>query len=252
MLKDLRIPFFTVVFIFLSFFIFTKLFGPLPFSVNSITTTKTNLFTVQGIGEATAVPDTGLISLGVNKEATSVEAAQKQVNEIINKMTDDLKKIGVEEKHIKTTNYSVNPNFDYSTGKKSGSYSVDATIEIRVKPIEKANQAVDVATADGATQVGGVTFVLDDETQQKLENEARMDAVKKAKEKAQSLANAAGIKLGRIVDIQETNGGFPEPMMYKTASLQMDAAGGEAIPPTQLNPGQNKISISVSLSYETY
>jgi uncharacterized protein len=254
MLKELKIPFFTVLFIFASFFLFTKLFGPLPFSVNSITTTKTNLFTVQGTGEATAVPDTALISLGVEKEAPTVEVAQKQVNEIINKITEDLKKLGVEEKNIKTTNYFVNPNNDFSTGKRiSAGYIVSANMEVRIKPVEKANQAVDVATADGATQVGGVTFVLADEDQKKLEDKARVDAVKEAKEKAQSLANAAGIKLGRVVDVQETSGGFPQPMMYRTAELKLDSAvGNPAVPPTELNPGENKISVTVSLSYETY
>src|SRR3989344_5426227 len=113
MFASIRTSIFTIFFIFLNIFVFSKIFGPLPFSVNSITTTKTNLFTVQGTGEATAVPDTAMISLGVNKEASTVEAAQKQVNEIINKITNDLKKLGVEEKNIKTTNYSVNPNYDF-------------------------------------------------------------------------------------------------------------------------------------------
>ncbi len=250
MLRDLRIPFFTILFIFLSFFIFTKIFGPLPFSVNSITTTKTNLFTVSGTGEATAVPDTALVSLGVNKEAPTVETAQNQVNQIINKITDDLKKIGVEEKNIKTTNYSVNPNYDFSTGKQiANGYTVSANIEIKTKPVEKANQAIDIATKDGATQVGRVQFVLNDDTQKKLEDQARIAAIKEAKTKAQSLANAAGIHLGKIVDVQE-NGNTPQPI-FRTMALDK-GAGQAAPPPTELSAGENKISVTVSLSYETY
>lgn len=243
MLKDLRIPFFTILFIFLGFFIFTKLFGPLPFSINSITTTKSNLFTVEGTGEATAVPDTAMISLGVNKEALTVEAAQKEVNQIINKIYDDLKKLGIEEKHIKTTNYSVNPNYDYTNGKqRTIGYMVSANIEIRVKPVEKANQAIDTATADGATQVGGITFIVDDDTQKKLEDEARIEAIKKAKEKAQSLANAAGIRLGRIVDIQESGGIPPQPYLRTAGALEKSADSS-----TELNPGENKVSITITL-----
>lgn len=251
MLKDLRIPFFTIIFLFLAFFLFTKIFGPLPFSVNSITTTKTDLFTVDGTGEATAVPDTALLELGVNKDAPTVEAAQNQVNQIIGKMTADLKKLGVEDKDIKTTDYSVNPNYDYSTGsQKANGYSVNASIEARVKPIEKANQAIDTVTADGATQVGGVTFVVDDATQKKLENQARLDAVKEAKDKAQSLANAAGIHLGRIVDVQENSNNPGQVFRPMMATADLKQANPE--PPTQLNPGQNKISVTVTLSYETY
>src|SRR4051812_34923630 len=102
MLRELKVPFFTILFIFLGFFLFTKIFGPLPFSVNSVTTTKANLFTVDGTGEATAVPDTALATLGVNKQAPTVESAQKEVNQIINKITDDLKGLGIEAKNIKT------------------------------------------------------------------------------------------------------------------------------------------------------
>jgi hypothetical protein len=252
MFQSLKTSFFIIFFAFLCIFIFSKIFGPLPFSVNSIVTTKANLFTVQGTGEATAVPDTAQISLGVEKEGSTVEVAQKQVNEIINKITNDLKKLGVEEKNIKTTNYFVNPNRDFSTGKPiSAGYIVSANVEVRIKPIEKANKAVDIATADGATQVGGVTFVLADEDQKKLEDKARIEAVKEAKEKAQSLASAAGIRLGRIVDVQESSGGFPQPML-RSSDLKMEASTERPSPPTELNPGENKISVTISLSYETH
>lgn len=254
LLKELRIPFFTILLLFITLFVFTKLFGPIPFSVNSITTTKSSLFTVQGTGEATAVPDTALVTLGVNREGATVEIAQKGVNEVINKITADLKALGIEEKNIKTTNYSVNPNYDFTGGRQvARGYTVDANVEVRVKPVETANKAIDAATAAGATQVGGVTFVLADEDQKKAEDEARKEAIAEAKEKAQSLADAAGIKLGRIIDVQETSGGFPQPMLYRTAELKLDSAmGGEAMPATELNPGENKISITVSLSYETF
>ncbi|HSW47580.1 MAG TPA: SIMPL domain-containing protein [Candidatus Saccharimonadales bacterium] len=249
MLKDLRIPFFTVLFIFIGLFVFPKFFGPIPFSVNSINTNKQNLFTVSGTSEVTAVPDTAMISLGVNKDSSSVQSAKDEVNKIINQVTSDLKSLGVDEKDIKTTNYSVNPNYDYISGtQKTNGYSVNATIEVKIKTVEKANNAIDIATKDGATNVGGVQFVVDDAKQKQLEDQARKEAIGKAKEKAASIANAAGIHLGRIVDVQE-NGDYPRPVQY-SAGMQMDTVAKSA--PTQLNPGENKISSTVSLSYETY
>lgn len=247
---SLRTAFFTVLFIFIGLFIFTKTAGPLPFSVTQVTTTKDSLFTAQGVGEATAVPDTALISFGVQKDASTVQAAQDQVNQIINKITTDLKGLGVEVKNIKTVNYSVNPNYTYTPGGKQtlNGYSVNADVEVKLKPVEQANKAVDIATNDGATNVGGVQFVLDEKKQKEVENQARKEAINNAKEKAQSLATAAGIRLGKLVDVQENGGGggYPRPMMMKTA----DSAGQSA--PTELNPGENKISITVTLSYETY
>src|SRR5258708_2234429 len=172
MLKDLRTPFFTILFIFLGLSLYTKFLGPIPFYVNNITTTKNDLFTVGGKREVSAIPDTAMISFGVNKTSSTVEDAKNQVNTIINKITDDLKQLGVDSKNITTTNYSVNPNYDYISGQqKPQGYTVDAQIEVKVTPIDKANDAIDTATKDGATQVGGAQFVVDDQKQKNLETQ---------------------------------------------------------------------------------
>jgi uncharacterized protein YggE len=250
MWQSVRSPLLTVFFIFAGFFLFTKFFGPIPLSVNSITTTKNTLFTVQGTADAIIIPDTDLISLGVTKDAAKVESAKNQVNTIINRITDDIKKLGVDVKDIKTTNFSVNPQYDYITGRNEvKGYTVSADIQVKVKPIEKANNVIDVATKDGATQVGGIQFVVDDQKQKELENQARKDAIKNAKDKAQSIAQAAGIHLGRIVDVQENPTSYPQP--YPMVNT-MKADSAAAAPETQLNPGENKITSTVSLSYETY
>ncbi len=251
MWKDLKTSLITVVFIFLSLFIFTKIFGPIPFSVNSITTNKQNLFTVTGTAEVTAIPDTAMISLGVNKESPTVEAAKEEVNKIINKITQDLKSLGVDEKDIKTTNFSVNPNYDYKDGnQKENGFTVNANIEVKLDSVEKANSAIDIATKDGATLVGNVQFVLDEDEKRTLEKKARKEAIAKAKEKAQDIARDAGIKLGRIVDVQENgNGGFEPPVFNRTMAIDSVEKQSE---PTELNPGENKVVSTVSLSYETY
>jgi len=249
MWQSVKVPFLTIIFALLSLFVFTKIFGPIPFSVNSINTNKESLFTVTGTGEVSAVPDTTMVNLGVNKKATTAEAAKDQVNKIINQITDDLKKLGIDEKDIKTTNFSVNPNYDYTQeGQKSNGFNADANIEVKTKTVDKANQAIDTATRDGATQVGGVQFVPDDSKQKDLESKARRLAIKNAKEKAESIANDAGIHLGRIVDVQE-NGEYPRPVLYNKMSADTRSAPEDT---TKLNPGENKITSTVSLSYETY
>ena len=282
--KELKTPLFTVLFVFLGLLIFTKLFGPIPFYVNNVTTNKASMFTVQGTGEATAVPDTALLYFGVEKKATTVEAAKNEVNKIINQLTKDLKALGVKEKDIKTTNFSVTSPYPYYTTdvpqedvlmepeavesapaaksdvrimplppvKPTGKlYSVSANIEVRVSPIETANKAVDAATAAGANQVGGVQFVVNDQKQKELEQQARKEAIKNAKEKAQDIADAAGIKLGKVIDVQESFGGYPMAYARGADMLMKTQEASETPPPTELNPGESKISISVSLSYET-
>src|SRR5438105_812934 len=111
---ELRKPFLIIVFMFVCLFVFTKIFGPIPFYINNVTTNKQNLFTVSGTGEATAVPDTALLNFGVTKNSSTVESGKDEVNKIVNQLTEDLSKLGIDKKDIKTTNFSVNPNYDYN------------------------------------------------------------------------------------------------------------------------------------------
>lgn len=234
----MKTPLSIIFFIFLGLFLYTKFAGPIPFSINSIQTTKANLFSVSGTGKATGIPDTAQISIGVTKTASTVSSAQDQTNSAANKIIEDLKKLGVSDKDIKTTNYSVNPNYD------APGYTVTQTLEVNIMPIDIANKAIDSATADGANLVGGVNFTFNEKTKKDLENKARIEAVKMAKEKAESLAKATGIRLGRIVDVQESGNFEPRPFMM-AQSLEVKSEDA------QLQPGENSITISITLSYET-
>jgi uncharacterized protein YggE len=96
--------------------------------------------------------------------------------------------------------------------------------------------------------VGNIEFKVNDKDREKLEIKARENAIKKAKEKAQNIASAAGIRLGRIVNVYESGTEQP-PVIYAKESL---ARGGDtANQSTELQPGENTIHISVTLSYET-
>ncbi len=252
MINEIKKPIAIILFAFLCLLAYTKLFGPIPFSVNSVTTEKTNLFTVEGTGEATAIPDTAMVNVGVSKNSATVTQAQEQVNTIINQITSDIKKLGIEEKDIKTVNYSVNPNYDYTSGsQKINGYMVNADVQVKIKPVERANQVIDIATKAGATDVGNVQFILNDEKKKELEEQARKEAIAEAKTKAENLAQSAGIRLGRIVDIQESGSPYYQAPVAAYGAKQLGGAGGEMME-TQINPGENKITSNVSISYETF
>jgi uncharacterized protein len=248
-MKELKTSLLTTFGILLVFFFYTKLAGPIPFSVNSVTTTKANLFSVSGTGKATGIPDTAVISIGVTKTSSTVADAQSQTNTATNKIIEDLKKLGIAQKDIKTTNYNVNPNYDYARGAQNiTGYTITQTLEAKVSPIDIASKAIDVATLDGANLVNGATFTFSDKTKKDLENKARTEAVRMAKEKAQSLSKATGINLGKIVDVQESNGYTPRPILMMAAKGAEDNSTAGA---TQLQPGENSIEIDITLSYET-
>ena len=242
-----------VVVFFLLLLVYTKIFGPIPFTVNNINTLNSTPFEVSGTGKATAAPDTAVINIGVTESGASVAEAQAKTNEAAENIINGLKEVGVEENKIKTTNYSVNPNYSEVTfpspdrGQIS-SYTVTQNLEVETQ-IDKANAAVDSATKSGANLVGGISFTLNDEKLEELKNEARTEAVEMAKRSAEGLASAAGIKLGNIINVQENYGGTPMPVFREAMAL--DSSIGEEVPKTNITPGETNVEVTVMLTYQT-
>lgn len=229
-------------------FIYTKLAGPIPFVVNNYNTAKNDLFQTQGQGSASAAPDEAEISFGVTKNANTVATAQEQTNSAVQNILENLKNLGVNEKDIKTTNYSVNPNYDFSSGQRITGYNVSQNINLKLKDIKKTNDAIDAITAGGANLVGQIQFGFSDGAKEKLEETARKEAVENAKQKAQSIAKTAGIRLGKIINVQESSNDFPRP-------IPLDVGRGSAEIPaekTEIPTGESAINISITLTYETY
>jgi hypothetical protein len=229
--------------------LYFRFIGPIPFSVSQTTTEKKTTFDVESVGKVTVIPDTGEINVGIQVNKSTVEATQKEANEKINRVTEEIKKLGVDEKYIKTTNYNVYPDYDYRAGQKIIGYNVNITLKIKVKDFEKINQVIDVATSLGANQIGNLSFTVDDQKMEELKMEARKQAIEKAKDKAKEIANAAGLRLGRIVNLSESATDY-QNRLYAPKGLGGDAETS-AEPATQIQPGESEITVSIILSYET-
>ena len=235
-----------VVLFFILLFAYTKLAGPIPFSLNSVTTTKSDTFSVSGEGKVTMLPDIAVISVGVTAQAKTVTKVQQDLNTKINAMSAAIKKLGIDEKDIKTTYYNISPTYDYSSSsQRITGYQANSNLTIKARKIDTVNDVIDAATAAGANEVTGVHFDVDDKT--KAENQAREAAVADAKSKAEAAATAAGFKLGRVTNYSEGGGSGPRPMMYDAEKALPVAAGGV---PTQVERGTSELSVSVTLSYE--
>lgn len=237
-----------VIIFFLSLFAFIKLVGPIPFSVSSITTEKSDFFTVTGQGKVTVTPDIAIVSVGVASQGTSVKLAQKDLNTKMDAITKAVKQLGIDAKDIKTSNYSINPRYDYqSSTQRIIGYDANSSLTIKVRDMDKTNDVVDKATLNGANQVDGISFDVDDRA--KSENEARVLAVADAKKKAELAAKTVGFTLGTIVNYSEgVNNGGPIPrMMYAKTAME---AGSDQTVPSTIEPGSNEIIIQVSLSYQ--
>lgn len=224
---------------FLILLVYTKIAGPLPFSVNSVTTTKATTFDVTAEGKVSVKPDSANVSAGVSATGTTPTQVQEKINLIVNKVSSSIKSLEIDAKDIKTSNYNINPT--YNESQKINGYSGNATLTIKVRDINKAGQVIDAATEAGATNVASLGFDVADKT--KFENEARKQAVDKAKKKAEDAAKIAGFRLGRIVNYSENFGGFPRPVPLSAESKTLET-------PTNLEPGTEEISVTVTLSFE--
>lgn len=230
----------------------TQFAGPLPISVNQVTTEKFGTFDVQGEAELVAIPDQATVNLGFSITDTSVEAAQNQANETTNAIIAAVKTLGVQADDIKTVNYNIYPEYDYTErAQQILGYRVSNTVQVRIKDTAKVNQVIDAGTQQGANEVGGVQFTLSAEKEKELTKEARETAINQAKENAKELASLSGMKLGKIVNISESrydDNYYPMPMARSAAAPDMNFELSE---PTQIEPGSSIFKYSVYLSYET-
>lgn len=241
----------TPVSVMLAFFVgvygFMRLAGPLPLSVVSTVTNKTDVFSVSGEGKVTVIPDIAYVSVGMEANGLTVKEVQGKINEVVKNLNSSLKGLGVDEKDLKTTNYSVNPRYDWTNGKQRiVGFMASTNIQVKVRNIDKVNDVIDTATSNGANQVGGVSFDVDDKS--KAENEAREKAIVEAKAKAQDAAKIAGFRLGKIINYSESFGGGVRPMMYGLGAAKDMAAVPQAT--TEVNPGSSEVMVTVNLSYQ--
>jgi uncharacterized protein len=219
---------------------------------------ETTTVTVSGIGEAFAVPDIALFTFSVIEERGTAPEAQdvaaKKINEILKYLRDN----GVKENDIKTVNYSLYPQYDYTRqicnnfgcqpGKQTlRGFEANQSVQVKVRAIDTAGGLVSGVGERGASNVSGLSFTVDD--MDAVNREARKDAIDEAKEKAKELADDLGVRLVRIVSFSEGGGGVPiyaRAMMAE--GLVMDGADASVAP--ELPVGENKITANISITYE--
>jgi uncharacterized protein YggE len=245
-----------VVFIFLSIFIVAKTVTEIrEWRYIGSGVVPTNTITVQGEGEVFAIPDTAVFSFSVIKRGATAQEAQDLATETANAAIDYLKKEGIDEKDIKTTNYSVYPRYEHQPiycitfpcpqgESRLVGFETNQSVSVKVRDTEKAGRLLSGIGELGVEQISGLSFTIDDE--EALQREVRQKAVADAREKAEALADDLGVKLVRIVNFNEY--GYPIYARNETMAL---GVGGDtkAVPPT-IEPGENRITSQVNITYE--
>lgn len=204
---------------------------------------------LQGHGEISAKPDTAMVNSGVTTQARTAREALDANTSAMADLVAALKAAGIEAKDIQTSGFSVNPQYVYPKPREDGSslpptisgYQVVNSVTVKVTKLDELGAILDKMVTVGANTINGIAFSVDDPA--KLYDEARRQAFKDARHKADIYAEAAGIKLGPITAISEQIG-YSEPRPYA-----MKAMVAEAAAPVPVEAGQVSYSVDVSVQW---
>lgn len=207
------------------------------------------VISVTGDGESSAAPDMAIVNLAVVKQAKTAREALDENNKAMNDVLTALKSGGIAERDLQTSGFSIQPQYNYPQpvdGQQQQpqlvGYQTINSVTVRLRDLAKLGQVIDQAVTLGINQGGDIQFT-NDKPEATLE-EARKDAVADAVKKAKTLSEAAGVKLGRILEINENvPRAMPQPVYRAT---MMKEAPDAAVP---VQGGENNYNVSVTVTF---
>ncbi|WP_374042723.1 SIMPL domain-containing protein [uncultured Phyllobacterium sp.] len=208
--------------------------------------------TVTGEGEATAAPDMAIVSLVVLQEKPTAREALTANNETMAKVLDAMKKAGIAERDLQTSGFNIDPRYVYPDNKqgqppqapKIVGYAVSNSLSVRVRDLKKVGEILDQSVTLGVNQGGNLTFTND--KPEAIVEEARKKAVANAIAKAKTLTAAAGVEMGKVIEISEQT--FqPRPYGGAPRAKMMAAEASDSVP---VAAGENSYNVTVNVTFE--
>ena len=201
---------------------------------------------VNGEGVSTLAPDMAVLTLTVMREAPTARTALTDSSKAMSDVIAAMKAFGIASRDLQTAGLSIQPQYTYpkpntqgETRKLTG-YVVRNTLTVRVRDMQKVGDVLDKSVSLGVNEGGGITFANDDPSE--ALTQARKSAVVIAKDKAQTLASAAGVKLGTVLNISEQSYSR-QPSPYVARMSAMDA---ESVP---VEAGENSYRVNVQMTF---
>lgn len=202
--------------------------------------------TVNGFAKVNAKNDLAMTTVGYTNTDSDVAKAQADNKKVMDAVMADLKKLGIEDKDLRS-DYSINPQYDYTDkGQVFKGYQVINNVTVKIRDLSKITSILGLPTKDGANQIGGLTFTIDDT--ENLKTTAREKALVDAKRRAAQLTQSLGVALGEVVAYADYES-QTAPIAY-SRSMAMDGIGGGA--PAIIEGGSNDVSMNVSVTYKIY
>ena len=207
------------------------------------------LLSLSASGEAEAVPDEAFIELGVNSYARDARAAQAANTRKIEAIVGALADLGVAAKDTQTRNLSLQ-KLDY--GPNKGQYQASNVLAVRMRDAPRAGEAVTRATEAGANVLAGPSLRIADP--EKANRGAYIAAYRAARTRAEAYAEAAGMKIARVLAIRDggQGGGYPRPYEVTEQAMAYDAAAPRPVaapPPPSIRPGTTLTRVSVQVDF---
>ena len=216
-------------------------------TVPAVVASDATLLNVSAQAEARRVPDVAALSAGVVTQAADGNTAMRDNAVQMDKVMAAIKAAGIAERDIQTSGINLSPQYRYAENEppKITGYQANNTVSLKVRDISKLGKVLDSLAAQGANQINGPSFEIDQP--EPVYDEARLAALKKSQARAETYAKALGLRVRRIVSISEgSQGGFrPMPMMAMAAGrankMEMDTA---------VSPGETAISVNLDVVFE--
>jgi uncharacterized protein YggE len=209
---------------------------------------QTAKLVLSAVGEVRATPDIASITAGVVAEARTASEAMADQRERMNAVLAALKNAGVADTDVQTTSLELSPvypPYNYERGTQDMTitgYRAANRVTVIARDLEKLGPTLDALVEAGANDISSISF--DFSQSDDLYDAARRDAVAQLRERADLYASAAGIRVGRLLELSEVSGYQPYPIVVTGARLAAEAA------PTPVAPGQLALQITVNATYE--
>lgn len=201
----------------------------------------TRQITVTGTGVVSAVPDMALVRLGVTREARTASQAMSAASEAVAAVLEKIAQAGVAPKDVQTASLGLSPVWDRgnTSPPRVRGYMASNNLTVRVRDLNGLGALLDGLIADGVNSLNGLSFSIAEPGP--LQTEARAAAVRDARAKAETLADAAEVTLGPVLTINEGSGSVaPAPMMR---GAMMEAS---AVP---IAEGEVDVRVTVNVAY---
>jgi uncharacterized protein YggE len=213
---------------------------------------RATTLTLSSYGETRATPDQASIQMGVTTQAPTAGAALAQNRTRMTAVIAAIRAQGVAERDIQTSGLDVQPQYTYNrgaNGQEQGppritAYQVSNQVTVLVRDLSKLGPTVDAVVGSGANQIQGISFGLANADARA--DDARRQAVENVRRKAELYAQAAGLRVARLVTLSESGGYTPRPpvvMMRQVMAESVDAS-------TPVQPGQVGVRVDVTAVYE--